>query len=104
MACTLSVEMSTNSLVICYGEKKRKVPFNSIRNVLATPQQLARVETRHNLANEPLAVGIHIYKSESCIPMLMETEADKHNFVEMMKAFGIPPPKSKKPEASGPAS
>ena len=50
------------------------------------------------------AVGIHIYKSESCIPMLMETEADKHNFVEMVKAFGIPPPKSKKPEASGPAS
>ncbi|CDJ42163.1 hypothetical protein, conserved [Eimeria necatrix] len=81
-------------------EKSRWVPFNTVKNILTTPQQLARVETQGDFAQEPLAVGLHISKTESCIPLLLENEADKCNFVEMLKSFGIHPHKSKKSEAS----
>lgn len=104
LSCTLVLDMNTHSFVIRSGEKKRVVPFNTIKNVLATPQQLARVDTRRDLTSDPVAVGLHLYKAESCIPLRMETEDDKYNLVETLKLFGIPPPKSKKPEESHTAS
>ncbi|KAL8270389.1 hypothetical protein Esti_005684 [Eimeria stiedai] len=97
LSCTLFLDTIGRSLTIRSDDKMRMVPLNTIKNVLATPQQLQRVDTQKDLANDPLAVGLHLCKMESCIPLRMENEADKHNLVEMLKHFGIPPQKQKKP-------
>ncbi|OEH78963.1 IMC sub-compartment protein ISP1 [Cyclospora cayetanensis] len=103
MNCILVLDINSRSLVIRNGEKMRVVPFNTIKNVLATPQQLARVDTQQDITNDPYAVGLHLYKTESCIPMRMESNEDKQNLIEMLKSFGIPPQKSKKIEGNQPA-
>ncbi|KAL8433641.1 hypothetical protein Efla_005280 [Eimeria flavescens] len=102
--CTLSLDTVTRSLTIRSEDKMRMVPLNTIKNVLATPQQLARVDIQKDLTNDPLAVGLHLCKMESCIPLRMENEADKHNLVEMLKSFGIPPQKQKKADPNRPSN
>lgn len=98
--CTLMLDLNTRSLVIRNGAKMRVVAFSNVKNVLTTPQQLARVETQGDITKDPVAVALHLSTADSCIPLRMDTEEDKLHFVETLKRFGIPPQKSSKPEGS----
>ncbi|EPR59828.1 putative IMC sub-compartment protein ISP1 [Toxoplasma gondii TgCatPRC2] len=96
------IDTIEQKITIKCEEKARIISFSGIKNILSTPTQLKRVETKADLSSETSVVGVHLLKSESCIPIKLASADEKTNFIAAMKTFGVPPPRSEQRKSSRP--
>ncbi|PFH32010.1 hypothetical protein BESB_019510 [Besnoitia besnoiti] len=100
LACKMFIDTVEQKITIKCEEKARIITFSGIKNLLSTPTQLKRVETKANLTTETSVVGVHLFKTESCIPIKLTSAEEKVNFLAAMKTFGVPPPRSEQRKSS----
>ncbi|PHJ20140.1 imc sub-compartment protein isp1 [Cystoisospora suis] len=91
--CVMIIDTVEQKITIKCEEKARIIAFSGIKNLLSTPAQLKRVETKANLTEEKSVIGVHLFKTESCIPIKLSSPEEKVNFIAAMKTFGVPPPR-----------